>query len=354
MTCTNVTAAQEAYNALIAGEDFSLPVVDLDESGFTLPSTVNTTVSQVTNTNVTSGEVNGTGTFDLFAAGISAHLQSEYEANRITGADFTKAYISLMESALVQSVQFVLNKEQTYWQSQLIQAQAITARVALLTAKVQLAQAEMDAKTSAANFALTKAKILESDLASCAAQYNLDVTLPKQTSLLHSQIGKTNADIGIAVEQRLQIIKQTEAVAAEIVKVNEEIALVQEQKETARGNTTDTRSDGTPIVGLVGNQITKTMQEIAMIKEQIETARANTSNTRLDGTPIAGAVGKQVSLHQAQIDSFARDNETKIAKLMVDMWMAQKTIDEGLSAPTGFDNTNMNTVMSALRNNVGV
>lgn len=487
MTCTNASAANAAYIALLAGEDFNLTPVDLEASEFILPSSNNQVVVRVNSDDVTTKAVGGTGTFDVFSAGIAAHLQGEYEANRITGADFTKAYISLMESALVQSVQFSLNKEQMYWQSQLIQAQAITARVALMTAKVQLAQAEMDAKTSAANFALTKAKIRESELASCAAQYNLETTLPKETALLHSQIGKTNAEIGIALEQRLQVIEQTaltasqreevdsqtainveqrlnvieqtavthaqiaktesdtavntaqrlqimeqtelvtaqiaktesdtdintaqllqmakqldlmdsqiaksnsdilyteaqttfigkqaekidsdiltaekerlhldsqiELSAAQIEKMNEDILLTREQKETVRANTIGTRSDGTEITGLVGNQIAKTSKEILMIHEQMEAARASTSSTRLDGGTVAGSIGKQMALHQAQIESFERDAETKIAKLMVDMWVTQKTIDEGLLAPSGFDNVAMNAVMGALRSNAGI
>ena len=494
MTCTNASAANAAYIALLAGEDFNLTPVDLEASEFILPSSNNQVVVRVNSDDVTTKVVGGTGTFDVFSAGIAAHLQGEYEANRITGADFTKAYISLMESALVQSVQFSLNKEQMYWQSQLIQAQAITARVALITAKVQLAQAEMDAKTSAANFALTKAKIRESELASCAAQYNLETTLPKETALLHSQIGKTNAEIGIALEQRLQVIEQTaltasqreevesqtainveqrlnvieqtavthaqiaktesdtavntaqrlqilaqttltekqslktesetainvvqrlqvmketdlltaqiaktesdtaintvqrlqimeqtELVTAQIAKtesdtaintaqllqmtkqldlmdsqiekMNEDILLTREQKETVRANTIGTRSDGTPIEGLVGNQIAKTSKEIMMIHEQMEAARASTSSTRLDGDAVTGSIGKQMALHQAQIESFERDAETKIAKLMVDMWVTQKTIDEGLLAPSRFDNTAMNAVIGALRTNTGI
>lgn len=487
MTCSNTSAANAAYTALLAGEDFNLTPVDLEASEFILPSSNNEVVTRVNSDDVTTQVIGGTGTFDVFASSIAAHLKGEFEANRITGAEFTKAYISLMESALVQSVQFSLNKEQMFWQSQLIQAQAITARVALMTAKVQLAQAEMDAKTSAANFALTKAKIRESELAACAAQYNLETTLPKQTSLLHSQIGKTNAEIGIAVEQRqqvieqtalttsqraevdsqtainaqqrlqliaqtaltesqrlevnsqtainneqrLQIIKQTalthaqiaktesdtainaeqllqmakqlllmdsqiektdaeilhteaqtsfvskqaakvdsdiltavkerlhldsqiELSEAQVVKMGEDILLAREQKETVRANTIGTRSDGTPIAGLVGNQIAKTSKEILMIHEQMEAARASTNSTRLDGSPVTGSIGKQMALHQAQIKSFERDAETKIAKLMVDMWVTQKTIDEGLLAPSGFDNTAMNAVIGALRTNTGI
>jgi hypothetical protein len=354
--------------------------VDADE--YSLPSSTNTVVARVSAVDVTTKTVDGTGTFDTFAAGIAAHLLNEYVANRITGAEYTKAFTTLMESALVQATQFALNKEQVYWQSQLVQAQAINARVALMTAKIQLAQAEMEAKNAAANFALTKSKIRESELTACISQYNLETLLPKQTTLLHSQIGKTNAEIGISLEERLRVIEQTELTTSQRMevesqtaineqqrlqiiaqtaflqnqaeKIDAEIAMIEEQINTQRGSTMGTRTDGTPITGLVGKQIERLSKEILLVQEQAETQRANTLGTRTDGATITGSVGKQIALHQAQIESFARDNETKLAKLMVEMWITQKTIDEGLLAPSAFDNTSMNTLMAALRDNVNI
>lgn len=88
-----------------------------------------------------------------------------------------------------------------------------------------------------------------------------------------------------------------------------------------------------------------------LAQEQAETQRSQTLDTRTDGTTVAGSVGKQKELHSQQITSYKRDAETKVAKLFVDAWITQKTIDEGLLAPAGFTNASVDQVLSKLKTN---
>jgi hypothetical protein len=62
------------------------------------------------NADLTTGAINGTGTFDKLMVGVAAQLQGEYDAGRITGAEYTKAYITLTQSALVHHYNFYLVK----------------------------------------------------------------------------------------------------------------------------------------------------------------------------------------------------------------------------------------------------
>lgn len=89
-------------------------------------------------TDITTGAVSGTGIFDKLMVGINAQLNDQYLKNRITGAEYTKAYIALTEAALTQSVGFLLTKEKQYWETLVTQQQARTALVGVTTAKVQL------------------------------------------------------------------------------------------------------------------------------------------------------------------------------------------------------------------------
>jgi hypothetical protein len=41
----------------------------------------------------------------------------------------------------------------------------------------------------------------------------------------------------------------------------------------------------------------------------------------------------------------------KAAKLFTDAWITQKTMDEGLTAPNGFTNSVIDTILSSLRTN---
>lgn len=143
--------------------------------------------------------------------------------------------------------------------------------------------------------------------------------------------------------------------------------LITEQGETARAQTLDTRSDNITLVkGIMGKQkeaividiATKQFQldfalpvQLDMIKEQREGERSKTLDTRTDGVVVKGSVGKQKELYTQQIDSFIKDSQHKVAKMYLDTWITQKTLDEDLPVPTELNNSNIGSVVSAIRNN---
>ena len=86
----------------------------------------------------------------------------------------------------------------------------------------------------------------------------------------------------------------------------------------------------------------------------MESARAQTLDTRTDGLAVSGSVGKQKALYSQQITSYQRDAEVKAAKLFTDAWITQKTIDEGLTAPSNFANDSVNTILGVLKANNGL
>ena len=89
--------------------------------------------------------------------------------------------------------------------------------------------------------------------------------------------------------------------------------------------------------------------------ENMEAARAQTADRRLtDGATVEGSVGKQKDLIDEQITSFKRNAETKVVELYTNAWVAQKTVDEGLLAPSEFQNSGVDGVLSQLRENVGL
>ena len=89
--------------------------------------------------------------------------------------------------------------------------------------------------------------------------------------------------------------------------------------------------------------------------ENMEAARAQTADDRLtDGAAVVGAVGKEKELKDEQITSFKRNAETKVVELYTNAWVAQKTVDEGLLAPSEFQNSGVDSVMSKLRANVNL
>lgn len=228
--------ANQLMISLMEGETFVIPEVNFSDSAFQLPVDPNSelykTIVRLKNEDLTAGVVGGTGTFDTAMNGYRAHLKEEYDKGRISGAEYTKAFIALAESAMSNSVQFLLGRDSSYWAAVTAQIGAITARVQLEVAKVQYAGLLMDALNSRANYALTKLKLATEDVTFATGQFQLQQILP---------------------QQRLLLIEQT---------------------ETARAQTLDTRTNGAEVAGVLGMQKALYAQQITSYKRDAEVKAA--------------------------------------------------------------------------------
>lgn len=255
----SASEANALFNALVAGTNFQLPNIDLSSPEYSIPGGIEgalyAPVEKLTNSDLTTKEVNGSGTFDWIMSSIAAHLGDEYKKGRIIGAEYTKAYIALVTAALSTSVTFLIQRDASFWASVQGQIAAITGKVQLATAKMQYAAMQADAYLKQAQYAAAK----------------------MQLPLLEAQTD-----------------------------------LIQEQEEVQRAQTLDTRSDGSPVLGVLK---------------------------------------KQKDLITQQIQSFLRDAEIKAAKMFADSWSVQKTIDEGLTAPSAFTNSTIDEVMLSVKTN---
>jgi hypothetical protein len=269
--------------SLVGDNTFAFPEVDLNDPKFEIPSgSVGDAPVKLTNADLTTGTVGGAGSFDQVMASVGAHLKAEFEKGRITGEQYTKAYVALTESALSNAVQFLLGKDQSYWQAvtarlqaEAVQISVVEGRIKLQVAKAELLRMRYDALAAQANYALTKLKLATEDIQFCTAKYQLASILP---------------------EQRLLMIAQRKAA-----------------------------------------------------EEGLEAARAQTLDTRTDGSPVRGLLGKQKALYGQQITSYQRDAENKVAKLWSDAWITMKTMDEGLLPPAQFTNANFDGLLTQLR-----
>lgn len=84
--------------------------------------------------------------------------------------------------------------------------------------------------------------------------------------------------------------------------------------------------------------------------EQMEAKRAETMNTRTDGAAVSGVMGKQKDLYTQQIESYKRDAEYKVGKMMVDTWITQRGTDDEFPVPGSLNNAAIDTVMARLKN----
>jgi hypothetical protein len=319
----SATAANGLMTSLLTGETFDIPDVDLSLPEYQAPDTTSIAVPDaLTNADLTEKLVGGSGTFDVVMDSILAHLKGEFDKNRITGSEYTKAFIAATEAALSNSVQFLLNRDQSYWtalnaqiQAQIAQTHLVKSRVELETSKVQLEAVRLQAAAEKANFALTKLKLATESVAYDAAKYNV-------TSILPAQLAKLNAENTLIGKQGTLTDKQ--------------------------GSLVDKQSDQ------ITQELTLYPAKLTLIKEQGEAQRAQTMDKRSDNTNVVGYIGKQKDLLAQQITSYQRDSEIKVMKILSDTWITQKTIDEGLTAPTVFTNAQLDSAIGKVKTNLSL
>lgn len=232
MSCSAEVEANRLLEELTKGDDFTLPDIDMSGPEWDIPggdsSPIFDAITKVTNESLTTREVGGSGTFDALMESAHNHLKAEFKANRITGGEYTKAYIAMMESCMSNAVQFLLGRDQAYWAAAMAQIQAVTARVQLATSKAQFVLAKIQALSAKSEYALTKLKIATESETYCAALFNADQMLPQQLKLLS------------------------------------------EQTEAQRAQTLDTRTDGTTVKGSVGKQKELYSQQITSYQRDAE------------------------------------------------------------------------------------
>lgn len=322
--------ASELMVALLTGEDVTIPDIDISGSEFDIPgdntSDAYDVLVKLDNADLTTGAVNGTGSFDKLMVGIAAQLQREFDASRITGAEYAKAYIALTQGALSTSLQFLLGKDASYWQAVQAQTQAVIARVQLATVKAQNATAQIEALNAKANYSLTKLKLASEDAQYGILKYKLENIDPLQVAQLvlqNSGITITNDTAEYNLDTMLP--KQYE--------------LLTEQVD---GAVIDTASKEYTFTYILPAQRRN-------IEEQGEAQRAQTMDTRSDGvTAVTGSIGKQNALYAQQIVSYQKDSQLKAGKIFSDIWTVQKTVDESPDVPDAFGYETINDVMQTI------
>lgn len=272
MSCDMDIEANDLMQKLTAGVDFIFPSFDPNNPELQLPGGSQNPLynipSKLEITDVTTRERGGRGSFDALCDGVLSQLHAEYKTGKITGGEYTKAFIASMEAAMGNAVQFALNKDASYWQTIAAQLSALQTRMQMELLKQQISAAKVQAQVAEAEYALTKAKLATESATYCTTQYNLANILPAQKEHL---------------------------------------------------------------------------------LEQIESQRANTLDVRKDGAPVTGTVGKQKELYAQQITSYKRNDESRVAKMFLDSWISQKTIDEDLMAPNSLKNESIDQVMTAVK-----
>lgn len=344
MNCGIDTSANSLMESLTKDVDINVPVIDLSSPIYQFPGdetgTLYKEIASVSNKDIVASAKEGDGTFDALMEGIATHLDKQFKLNRISADDYSKVYIALTEAAMTNAIQFVLQKDATKWAAINAQLNAITARVLLESEKNKLATFYIEALESKTKYALGKSQLAISGIEHCTAQYTYDNILPKQSLTLQKQID------GLDIDNRTKNFNLTAILPSQHLGLE----LDNDAKDFNLKNTLPANYR-TAVFNLT--EILPAQRDL--LHEQKEVQVAQTLDVRTDGLPVVGTLGKQKDLYTQQIASYKRNAETNAAKMFLDSWITQKTLDEGLLPPDALNNSSVNEVMNAIKlaNDIG-
>lgn len=279
-------------------------------------------MADITINDLTLTTLDGTGVFDVLMRATKAHLDSEFEKNRIRGPEYSTVYLGSLESVMRTSLEFLLQNQRIALEAQLLEQQVTLAQV-----EVQKANAEL-----------------------LIVQANLD-KIPLEIAHLGAQTTLVGQQYNNLVAEKLNIPKQGEVIDAQKAQIAQQtLNLVSEELGIdARTSLTNKQADNAVIEGTVLTaqqcklaaefdnlilQKNRVTAETALLIQKNATEKAQTTALGVDADSI---LGRQKGLYQAQTEGFARDAEQKAAKLLAETWNVRRTTDEGTVA----DGTNM-------------
>lgn len=116
-------------------------------------------ITPITNEDLTTKVVNGTGIFDELMTAANAHLDSQFKNERITGTQYAEVYLGQLQAVLANAVQFLIERDKTYLNNLLINAQIELANKQLEQADKQLELLEKQIELQQAQSDLARQKI---------------------------------------------------------------------------------------------------------------------------------------------------------------------------------------------------
>ena len=388
-------------NTLTSGKNIVVPNPDVTGGNFAQPDATGylyTPVDKLEYTDLTTGVVGGGGMFDKIMMSLVAHLKEEFKANRISGSEYTKAYQAMVAQALQTATSFLMSQDQAYWQVVLAQKQAQTAaiqqaqaRVELETARAVHARSKYEAETAAAQYAAAQLQIALLDAQHTVAvkqaeglgienqtkTYQLANILPAELAQTTAQTGLINTQkSGVEAETAARIYTTANILPLEVTKATVQNAhivaqtdLVTQQKAVAQAQAIGVGYDNAgklynneqilpqQKLGLERDNTIKQYQVTDLLPAQKSLVLSQTSNAdsdkQLKDYQRTDILPAQKALYTEQKDSYVKDAKIKSAKMWTDVFITLKTMDIAITADQ-FNNANMDSVLTSLRNSVQI
>ncbi|MBZ6397059.1 MULTISPECIES: hypothetical protein [Pantoea] len=300
----------------------------------------------LTNDDLTAATLEGNGLFDQMMRATTTHLATQLEKGRITGSDYATVYLGAMQATMQNAVQYLLSRDQSYAQALQLAAQieATQAQVKLAEQDLVLKQTEQQIQLVNLDIQRQQLEIAKADLLLKQAQLPLAQAQTAQATAQVELIKAQTADVAAKTPLEAALLNSQKAQTdAATGKVSHDVSLVDAQVSQSNAQTQ-----------VLNGQVALNAQQTALMKEKVETERGQTLNTRTDGSQIAGIVASQKALQTQQIAAFKSDAKQKGAKILMDTWVTRKTVDDGVAVPSNIDTDSINVVMQNLFADAGL
>lgn len=299
-------------------------------------------IPEVTVSNLTQATLAGNGVFDVLMRSVKAHLDAEFEASRIKGAEYATVYLGSLDLAMQNAMAFLLQSQKISRELELLDRQILLADKGLEKADVE--KDILEKQLLLADKELEKADaeilILQANATKIPAEI---AQIEAQTLLIGQQRLNAITEGTVLTAQEVKLRAEVEILEANAEKIPVEIAQIEAQTLLVGQQRTNAVTENTVLVAqecklraefdLTQANTTRTNQELELLTQKTATERAQTTSLGVDDNSV---IGRQKTLYQAQADGFKRDAEQKAAKLMTDTWSVRRTTDEGTVA----DNVN--------------
>ena len=332
MTQQIADLSNELLVELTGDADFSIPKINLADPQFDIPYDPNSdlykTVKHLTNDDLTTKDIDGSGTFDVLMGGVASQLQEEFSSERITGAEYTRAYVNCITAAMQSAIQFVTSKDQVFWQAQTAQYEAFKARLDAETARITLAASLYDMYNRKAQYALTKEQLATAKIDYDTSSFNLSNLLPLQeaSATIKNKTDQTVLDDQIPIQTAILASQKTgQDLNNDSVKYNNENILTKQsaaldlENKTSQFNIDSVLPKQAASLDIQNqtaqyNLATYLPTQTAIAKDQDTLLQTQNSNAIIEGKvnsyQLSDVLPSQVNLTKEQITGVAIQNSS--------------------------------------------
>ena len=163
-------------------------------------------MAEITVSKLTEATVEGDGAFDVLMRAMKAHLEIEFNKNRIRGPEYSQVYLGSLQVIMQNASAFLLNKDKA------------ANEAALIAAQVELTQTQM-LKTDA------------------------------EIQLLNQQRTNAVAEYDVLVAQKCKLQAEYDLVLANVTKSNAELSLLNQKVVSERAQVTSLGVDADSVIG---------------------------------------------------------------------------------------------------------